>query len=64
MWLQKQYTPTGLALTNAKEVVDILAQVQVEGGAGGTRLEVVLRRWLENSVHFSDHDAIRQNVMA
>ncbi|KAL9641218.1 MAG: hypothetical protein Q9204_000206 [Flavoplaca sp. TL-2023a] len=53
-----------LALTNAKEVLDFLAQVQVEGGAGGTGLEVVLRKWLENSVHFSGYDAIRQNVMA
>ncbi|KAL8977949.1 MAG: hypothetical protein Q9205_006354 [Flavoplaca limonia] len=61
MCLQKQCTPTGLALTNAKEVLDILAQVQVEGGAGGTGLEVVLRKWLENSVHFSGYDAIRQN---
>ncbi|KAI4103781.1 MAG: hypothetical protein LQ339_004113 [Xanthoria mediterranea] len=53
-----------LALTNAKEVLDFLAQVHVEGGAGGTGLEVVLRKWLENSVHFSGYDAIRQNVMA
>ncbi|KAI4178850.1 MAG: hypothetical protein L6R41_008177, partial [Letrouitia leprolyta] len=53
-----------LALTNAKEVLDFLAQVHVEGGAGGTGLEVVLRKWLENSVHFSGYDAIRQNVIA
>ncbi|KAL8722132.1 MAG: hypothetical protein Q9225_001325 [Loekoesia sp. 1 TL-2023] len=53
-----------LALTNAKEVLDFLDQVHVEGGAGGTGLEVVLRKWLENSVHFSGYDAIRQNVIA
>ncbi|KAL8837957.1 MAG: hypothetical protein Q9170_002329 [Blastenia crenularia] len=53
-----------LALTNAKEVLDFLAEVHVEGGAGGTGLEVVLRKWLENSVHFSGYDAIRQNVIA
>ena len=53
-----------LALTNAKEVLDFLAQVHVEGGAGGTGLEVVLRKWLENSPHFSGYDAIRQNVIA
>lgn len=53
-----------LALTNAKEVLDFLAQVHVEGGAGGTGLEVVLRKWLENSAHFSGYDAIRQNVIA
>jgi len=53
-----------LSLTNAQEVLDFLAQVQVEGINGGTGLEVVLRKWLENSVHFSGYDAIRQNVMA
>ncbi|KAL8705049.1 MAG: hypothetical protein Q9201_001819 [Fulgogasparrea decipioides] len=53
-----------LSLTNAKEVLDFLAQVHIEGGAGGTGLEVVLRKWLENSVHFSGYDAIRQNVIA
>ncbi|KAL9005887.1 MAG: hypothetical protein Q9188_001349 [Gyalolechia gomerana] len=53
-----------LALTNAKEVLDFLAQVHVEGGAGGTGLEVVLRKWLENSIHFSGYDAIRQNIIA
>ncbi|KAI4193954.1 MAG: hypothetical protein LQ348_002748 [Seirophora lacunosa] len=53
-----------LALTNAKEVLDFLAQVHIEGGAGGTGLEVVLRKWLEHSVHFSGYDAIRQNIIA
>ena len=53
-----------LSLTNAKEVLDFLAQVQVEGANGGTGLEVVLKKWLENSVNFSGYDAIRQNVMA
>lgn len=53
-----------LSLTNAKEVLDFLGQVQVEGAAGGTGLEVVLRKWLENSVNFSGYDAIRQNVIA
>lgn len=53
-----------LSLTNAKEVLDFLAQVQVEGANGGTGLEVVLRKWLENSVNFSGYDAIRQNVIA
>ena len=53
-----------LSLTNAKEVLDFLAQVQVEGADGGTGLEVVLRKWLENSINFSGYDAIRQNVIA
>ena len=53
-----------LSLTNAKEVLDFLAQVQVDGVNGGNGLEVVLRKWLENSVNFSGYDAIRQNVIA
>lgn len=53
-----------LSLTNAQEVLDFLAQVQVEGTNGGTGLEVVLRKWLENSVHFSGYDAIKQNIVA
>ena len=53
-----------LSLTNAQEVLDFLAQVQVEGASGGSGLEVVLRKWLENSVNFSGYDAIRQNVIA
>ena len=53
-----------LALTNAKEVLDFLSQVQVPGAEGGTGLEVVMRRWLDNSVNFSGYDAIRQNVIA
>lgn len=53
-----------LALTNAKEVLDFLSQVQVSGLDGGTGLEVVMRKWLDNSVNFSGYDAIRQNVMA
>ena len=53
-----------LALTNAKEVLDFLAQVQVEGIEGGTGLEVVMRKWLANSINFSGYSAIRQNVIA
>lgn len=50
-----------LSLTNAREVLDFLAQVQVDGATG---LEVVLKKWLDNSVNFSGYDAIRQNVIA
>ncbi|KAL9103894.1 MAG: hypothetical protein Q9163_001087 [Psora crenata] len=53
-----------LALTNAKEVLDFLSQVQVEGTEGGTGLEVVMRKWLDNSINFTGYDAIRQNVIA
>ena len=50
-----------LALTSAKDVLDFLAQVNVGDESG---LEVVLRKWLENSVNFSGYDAIRENVVA
>ncbi|KAL8854402.1 MAG: hypothetical protein Q9221_000889 [Calogaya cf. arnoldii] len=53
-----------LALTNAKEVLDFLGQVHIEGDGNGTGLHVVMRKWLETSVHFSGYDAIRQHVMA
>lgn len=53
-----------LSLTNAKEVLDFLAQVHVDGTQGGSGLEVVLKKWLENSVNFSGYDAIKQNVVA
>lgn len=53
-----------LSLTNAQEVLDFLAQFHVDGPAGGTGLEVVMRKWLENSVNFSGYEAIRQNVTA
>lgn len=45
----------------AKEVLDFLSMVQVENSTG---LEVVLKKWLDNSVTFSGYDAIRQNVVA
>ena len=53
-----------LSTTNAKDVLDFLAQVQVGGITGETGLDVVLKKWLENSIHFSGYDAIRQNVIA
>lgn len=55
-----------LSVTNAREVVDFLAQVEVDTEEAGTKtgLEVVLRKWLENSVNFSGYDSVRQNVIA
>ncbi|KAI9792238.1 MAG: hypothetical protein M1833_001237 [Piccolia ochrophora] len=50
-----------LSLMNAKDVVDFLAQVQVGGESG---LQVVMAKWLENSVSFAGYDEIRQNVIA
>jgi hypothetical protein len=45
----------------AKEVIDFLAQVRVGEQSG---LEVVMSKWLENSVNFAGYDEIRQNVIA
>ncbi|KAI9832232.1 MAG: hypothetical protein M1826_002236 [Phylliscum demangeonii] len=46
-----------LSLVSAKDVVDFLAQT--ENG-----LQVVMSKWLENSVTFAGYDEIRQNVIA
>jgi hypothetical protein len=46
-----------LSLVSAREVVDFLAQVQV-GLENG--LQVVIAKWLENSVNFAGYDEIRQ----
>ena len=51
-----------LSLTNAKEVLDFLGEVQLPSGQTG--LEVVMSKWLENSVNFAGYDEIRQNVIA
>ncbi|KAI9722011.1 MAG: hypothetical protein M1812_001971 [Candelaria pacifica] len=50
-----------LCLVSARDVVDFLAQVQIEGGSG---LQVVMSKWLESSVTFAGYDEIRQNVIA
>ncbi|KAI0999765.1 hypothetical protein K3495_g8435 [Podosphaera aphanis] len=50
-----------LSLTSAGDVVEFLSQIEVNGSSG---LEVVLGKWLENSVNFAGYDAIRQNVIA
>lgn len=46
-----------LSLVSAREVVDFLAQVEV-GTENG--LQVVMAKWLENSVNFAGYDEIRQ----
>ena len=46
-----------LSLVGAQDVVEFLSQIQVEGRSG---LEVVLGKWLENSVNFAGYDEIRQ----
>ncbi|KAB5540361.1 armadillo-type protein [Coniochaeta sp. 2T2.1] len=50
-----------LSLTSAHDVVDFLSQIQIEGQSG---LQVVLGKWLENSINFAGYDEIRQNVIA
>lgn len=53
-----------LSLGNPKEVLDFLEQVHIDGNESQTGLEVVLRKWLENSINFSGYDEIRQNISA
>ena len=50
-----------LTLISPREVVDFLAQVNLDGQSG---LVVVLSKWLENSVHFAGYDEIKQNIFA
>jgi len=46
-----------LSLAGAQDVVDFLSSIQVGGQSG---LQVVLAKWLENSVNFAGYDEIRQ----
>ncbi|KAL1994746.1 hypothetical protein VTN49DRAFT_933 [Thermomyces lanuginosus] len=50
-----------LTLISPREVVDFLAQLNL-GGQNG--LQVVLSKWLENSVNFAGYDEIKQNIIA
>ncbi|EWY96609.1 hypothetical protein FOYG_05253 [Fusarium oxysporum NRRL 32931] len=50
-----------LTLSGAQDVVEFLSQVQINGESG---LQVVMAKWLENSVNFAGYDEIRQNVIA
>ncbi|EMD61712.1 hypothetical protein COCSADRAFT_234694 [Bipolaris sorokiniana ND90Pr] len=50
-----------LSLNHASEVVDFLASQDIDGENG---LQVVLAKWLENSINFAGYDEIRQNVIA
>jgi hypothetical protein len=46
-----------LSLNNASEVVEFLAGLDINGTSG---LQVVLSKWLENSINFAGYDDIRQ----
>ncbi|KAI1280003.1 armadillo-type protein [Xylaria sp. FL0933] len=50
-----------LSLVGAHDVVEFLTTIQINGQTG---LQVVLSKWLENSVNFAGYDEIRQNVIA
>lgn len=49
-----------LSLNHASEVVDFLAGQDIEGQNG---LQVVLAKWLENSINFAGYDEIRQKYV-
>ncbi|SPN99886.1 related to importin9 [Cephalotrichum gorgonifer] len=50
-----------LSLVGASDVVEFLSQTQIGDHNG---LQVVMSKWLENSVNFAGYDEIRQNVIA
>ncbi|KAI5866720.1 ARM repeat-containing protein [Durotheca rogersii] len=50
-----------LSLLGAHDVVEFLSTIQIDGQSG---LQIVLSKWLENSVNFAGYDEIRQNVIA
>ena len=50
-----------LTLISPREVVDFLSQVDLGGESG---LNVVMSKWLENSVNFAGYDEIKQNIIA
>lgn len=49
-----------LSLAGAQDVVEFLSQVQINGESG---LQIVLAKWLENSVNFAGYDEIRQKYV-
>ncbi|RQM05733.1 hypothetical protein DH86_00003596, partial [Scytalidium sp. 3C] len=49
-----------LSLVGAQDVVNFLAQIEINGQSG---LQVVLSKWLENSVNFAGYDEIRQKFI-
>ncbi|KAJ9252683.1 hypothetical protein DTO195F2_7332 [Paecilomyces variotii] len=50
-----------LTLISPREVVDFLAQLDLNGQNG---LAIVISKWLENSVNFAGYDEIKQNIFA
>jgi importin-9 len=50
-----------LSVAAPKDVVDFLSQLTINGADG---LNVVMTRWLENSILFAGFDEVRQNIVA
>lgn len=50
-----------LSATVPADVVNFLSEIDINGSSG---LQVVMTKWLENSVHFAGFDEIRQNIVA
>lgn len=46
-----------LSLVGAQDVVEFLSQIDINGQNG---LQVVMSKWLENSINFAGYDEIRQ----
>ena len=49
-----------LSLVGAHDVVEFLAQIEIGGQSG---LQVVMSKWLENSINFAGYDEIRQKCV-
>jgi importin-9 len=49
-----------LSLVGAHDVVEFLAQIEIGGQSG---LQVVMSKWLENSINFAGYDEIRQKYV-
>lgn len=50
-----------LAIKAPSDVVNFLTEINIDGSSG---LQVVMTKWLENTVHFAGFDEIRQNSIA
>lgn len=50
-----------LSLVGAQDVVEFLSQIEINGQNG---LQVVLGKWLENSINFAGYDEIRQKLVS
>jgi hypothetical protein len=49
-----------LSLVGAQDVINFLSDIQINGQVG---LQVVMSKWLENSINFAGYDEIRQKYV-